>query len=84
MTNLPFFQPASLRSLLLFPLRGQRELGQVLLVSVLVTGLQIAFFPLAVVLDAGYSMGIARSILTGGGEPVLPRSLEWKKIFVDR
>jgi hypothetical protein len=75
--------PVPIKKLLWFPLRTRHDAGQLLLVSVLLTGLQIAFFPLALVLDAGYSMQVARAILLEGAEPNLPLTLDWQAIFRD-
>jgi hypothetical protein len=73
----------AIRSLAVFPFRDRHGLGQVLLVAVLVVGLQVAFFPLAFVLDAGYSMQVARAVLCEGGEPALPADLPWRLILLD-
>jgi hypothetical protein len=75
--------PIPLKQLLDFPLHSRRDLGQLLLTGILITGLQIAFFPLAFVLDAGYSLQVARPILFSGGGPALPSELDWSVIFRD-
>lgn len=75
--------PFQIKPLLLFPLRSRSNVFQVLMVSVLITGLQIAFFPLALILDAGYSFQVARSILCAGTCAVLPGELNWASIFRD-
>jgi hypothetical protein len=77
----PFALP--LKALLVFPLRTRRDLGQLLLTGVLITGLQIAFFPFALILDAGYSMQVARAILFDKADLALPADLDWHTIISD-
>jgi hypothetical protein len=78
-------QPAlpPLSTLLTFPFRTRRDTGQLLLIAVLICGAQLAFFPLSIVIEAGFSLQVARAILLNGGAPCLPQELDWQSILRD-
>jgi len=71
------------RELFLYPLRDARWRWQLLLVSLLYTGLQAAFFPLALALEAGYALQAARNLLSGSGELEIPDGRDWKILLKD-
>ncbi len=83
MTVQRWIDATTFRSLAGFPVRDRRRLGEVLLVAVLVVGLQVAFLPLAFVVDAGYSLQVARTILCEGGQPALPVDVSWRQVLLD-